>query len=62
MKDDKEIKDTMVSAKPFRPEEGTEKSRDIDESVREENESAEAMNSDVPQPAGAGKTTEGQPS
>ncbi len=62
MKNDKDIKDTMVSAKPFVPKENKDKPRGSASSLEEEDESAEAMNADVPQPAGASNTTEGQPS
>ncbi|MCP9494390.1 MAG: hypothetical protein MSG64_08045 [Pyrinomonadaceae bacterium MAG19_C2-C3] len=48
---DAEIKDTMVEAKPYR------KGSDERE-VEIEQESAEAMNSDVPQPPDASETTE----
>lgn len=41
--------------------EGTE-TGSRDEGLREEQESAEAMDSDVPQPPDASSTTEGQPS
>lgn len=61
MNSENDIKDTMVSAKRFEPESGTEQPRSLDVDVIEETESAEAMNSDVPQPAGADETTEGQP-
>ena len=53
---DAKIKDTMVEAKPYR----TGKRSDERE-VEIEQESAEAMNSDVPQPPDASETTEGQP-
>ena len=53
---DAEIKDTMVEAKPYRTGDGSDKRE-----VEIEEESAEAMNSDVPQPPDASETTEGQP-
>ncbi len=56
MNDDAEIKDTMVEAKPYQTGEGRD-----DRDVETEQESAEAMNSDVPQPPDASNTTEGQP-
>lgn len=53
---DAEIKDTMVEAKPYHT--GDE---DEGRGVEIEQESAEAMNSDVPQPPDGSETTEGQP-
>jgi len=57
MSDDAKIKDTMVEAKPYRPEVEVDRKSDVEA----EEESADAMNSDVPQPPDASQTTEGQP-
>lgn len=54
---DAEIKDTMVEAKPYRTGEGSDDKREVET----EQESAEAMKGDVPQPPDASETTEGQP-
>ncbi len=54
---DAEIKDTMVEAKPYRPEVEADRKSDLEA----EEESGDAMNADVPQPPDASKTTEGQP-
>jgi len=56
MNNDAEIKDTMVEAKPYRTGEGSDEG-----GVETEQESAEAMKGDVPQPPDASETTEGQP-
>jgi hypothetical protein len=57
------MSEQMKSAEENEPEGGPDQSRDNQENELEvEQESAAAMDADVPQPPDADKTTEGQPS